>query len=163
MRRSKSTFLMGLLVLALPASAQESPRPFRYWGNAHGEMNLGVCAHGYRFTGAGGGVEASLVKGLTVGARASGNAFSDSDGFGVFHGELGYHGVDRARTTGADPFVSGGIGVMSGDFGRTGASFSVGGGMNYWFNRHVALRIEGRMITFTSDAVFVAQVGMSFR
>jgi len=155
----------ALLMTALAAAAAAQSKPFRYNGSVHAEGNMGVCVHGYAFGGAGGGGEAFLWKGLTLGARASGNTFSDYGPIGIFQGEVGFHAVDRSRERGADPFVSAGIGVASLGTGsrNSGASASLGGGLNYWFNRHVALRMEGRIIAISGDGIIVFQIGAAFR
>lgn len=157
-------WILPILLMAA-AGLEAQSEPFRYRGSLHAEASVGACVHGYAFGGGGGGGEVFLWKGLSAGVRASGNAFSDYGPIGIVLGEVGYHFVDRNRERGADPFLTFGVGAATTGtgFSRSGASGTFGGGVNYWFNRHVALRMEGRMIAIPGDGVFVFQFGAAFR
>lgn len=156
---------MALLAMVMATGMSAQGQPAIYRGSVHVEANLGGCVHGYAFGGGGGGGEAFLWKGLSAGVRASGNTFSDYGPIGLVHGEIGYHAVDRKRERGADPFFSFGLGVASVGTGsnRSGASASLGGGVNYWLSRRAAIRMEGRVISLPGDAVLVLQIGAAFR
>ena len=90
------------------------------------------------------GGEAVIGKGIGAGAEISAlgtrQYFSDSV-VGVFSPNGYYHFV-HGKDVKVDPFVTGGYTLLF----RSGHAnlFNFGGGMNYWFKRHLGLRIEFR-------------------
>jgi hypothetical protein len=92
----------------------------------------------------GGGGEALLYKGLGVNVDL-GYQFpreSISDGIGLASLNGCYHFVNRAKPAKLVPFVTAGYAIAF----RSGHAnlFDYGGGVNYWFSRHVGLRGEIR-------------------
>jgi hypothetical protein len=65
--------LLGLTVCSGWAVAQDAGAPFRNKGSVYGLANVGACVHGYAFYGGGGGGEALVYKGLSVGGEGSYN------------------------------------------------------------------------------------------
>jgi len=89
------------LVLALAAISSargRSEKAFRYNGNGYGYFTIGGCQHGYALYGGGGGGEALVWRGLTVGGEGGYQKFSDGWGFGTLFGDVGYH-----SSTASDP------------------------------------------------------------
>lgn len=155
------------LVCALAASsaiAAQSPGELRrYNGNYHAFGVMGACQHGYGLFGGGGGAEALLWKGLSLGADASYVSFTDGWGFGMVSAQIGYHFVDRSKPLRLDPFVSFGPGALFGSGGRATGTGNFGGGVNYWFKPRIALRVEVRVHAAPEELMTTARIGLSFR
>jgi len=91
----------------------------------------------------GGGMQWLVYRGLGLGFDASLMGIADCFPCGLAHGSLeaSYHFVPSSGRL--VPFVLGGVGgVVLGDGGAGLAS--VGGGVNYWFENGMALRLEVR-------------------
>jgi hypothetical protein len=157
----KRITILGL-VLPLVLAAQDADKPRAYSGSGYLFAVAGACQHGYAFAGGGGGAEALVWKGLTVGAEGSYQSFSDGWGFGIGTAQVGYHFMGKNRAAKWDPFVTYGMGMATsgGGFGRAG---NLGGGGTYWFKDRVGLRMEGRVQAFSEEAMFAFRVGLSFR
>jgi hypothetical protein len=159
--------ILALTLLALPAlvSAEEPEKPFRYNGSGYAYFNIGACQHGYRLVGGGGGGEAFLWRGLTVGGDAGYHQFSDGWGFGLLTLNLGYHFVDRKKPKKVDPFVT--LSLLGGAVGSQGGFAGggyLGGGLNYWFKERIGLRTEVRLnVAATEEIVTAFYIGVSFR
>ncbi|MBI1352729.1 MAG: hypothetical protein GC160_00175 [Acidobacteria bacterium] len=73
-----------------------------------------------------------------------------SNGGGLIaSGNVGVH-LRRRAASGFDPFVTGGL-TGAKVYGETAAWTNVGGGVNYWFQSHLALRGEFRTYRGGSD------------
>ena len=159
MRLITTLFLM--MVMAGTLAGQE--KPFQYNGNGHVYFSSGVCQHGYKHIGAGGGGGAFLWRGLTLGGSAGYHQFVDDFGFGLASLDVGYHFTDRKRPKRFDPFVNlSPVGVVfaSGAAGTGG----VGGGVNYWFKERLGLRTEVRVqVIGVEESVVMFRIGVNFR
>ena len=112
---------------------------------------------------AGGGGEAIIAKGIGVGAEVGylGPTAYMGEGFGVFSANGYYHFIHR-KDSKLDPFVTGGYTL----FFRSGTAnlANFGGGVNYWFSRHVGLRAEFRDHLYTgSEHYWGFRFGATFR
>jgi len=113
----------------------------------------------------GGGGEAFLWKGLTVGAEL-GYLFPREyaqSGVGVLSVDGGWHFVNRERPGRVVPFLNGGytLGFRSGVLNLV----NVGGGVAWWFTKRLALRTEVRTYVYTGGGRFDTSIrfGIQFR
>jgi hypothetical protein len=146
------------------AQSARSEKPFKYNGNGHVYFATGVCQHGYKHVGVGGGGEAFLWRGLVVGGSAGYHQFVDDGGFGLASLDIGYHFTDRKVPRRFDPFVNiSPVGALITGNGFGGAA-SIGGGANYWFKERVGLRTEVRFqVLAVEEAVVFLRIGVNFR
>ena len=118
----------------------------------------------------GAGAEVLFYRGLGVGFEAgyarSGNVYQ-SVGIGSF--DVCYHYINRKHPRRVEPFVAAGPSVFFGNGGNPGG-FNVGGGINVWLAKHLALRFEVRdhlgisALEFPGRTGFVAfRAGVTFR
>jgi len=159
--------ILAMTLLAVPACllAEEPEKPFRYNGSGYAYFNIGACQHGYRLSGGGGGGEAFLWRGLTVGGDAGYHQFTDGWGFGLLTLNLGYHFVDRKKPKKLAPFVNFSLlGGAVAEGGHSGAGY-LGGGLNYWFKERIGLRSEVRLNVLAAgeEVVGAFYIGVSFR
>ena len=156
--------LAGVLLLS-PAQAlgQEPGESFQYKASAYGKVSAGACQHGHAFMNGGGGFEGFVWKGLSAGASFAATRFVDrAENWGMATADVGWHFVNRRRFVPWDPFVT--AGVLGYSYWQNGsAAGSVGGGVNYWLTRHIALRFEGRSYGMHGELITVFQVGAAFR
>jgi hypothetical protein len=133
---------MKRLVLWLLISTSSA---WAQWGNAYGFVGVGqsrCCGSSYNAVYAGVGAEAKVHKRVGVGVEAGAlspvTVFSSTLGLASLNGY--YHLLAPGRKL--DPFVTGGYAVLF----RTGHfnGGDIGGGLNYWFVRHVGVRAEVR-------------------
>lgn len=155
-----------MLVIAIlsPAALQaQQAKPFRYGGSGYGYFAAGGCRHGSTILGGGGGAEAFLWKGLTLGVEGAYQTFPEDFGFGELYAPVGYHFVDRTRPQKWDPFVS--AGVVGFATTGSGATYAMhfGGGTNYWFKERIGLRTEFRVHGYTDETTVQVRVGVVFR
>lgn len=143
---------------------QGSERAFRYDGDGHAYFATGVCQHGYKHVGVGGGAEGFVWRGLTLGGSAGYHYFVDDVGFGLASLDVGYHFTDRKQPKRVDPFVSfSPLGVAFAGGGVAGAG-SIGGGINYWFKERLGLRTEVRFQAVgVEESLFMFRIGFNFR
>lgn len=153
--------ILSVLLLTVPAIAQNTPGTYN--GNVYVTSFAGMCQHGYGIFGGGGGAEALLWKGVSIGAEGSYQSFTDGWGFGMFTVQPGYHFKGKNRAAKWDPFVTFGIGGIAGNRGGFGATANLGGGANYWFKDKMAVRFEARSQAFAEEGMFVFGIGISFR
>jgi len=108
--------------------------------------------------------------GIELGYAGPDWSFSGNGAVGVGSVNGSYHLFGRQSRRKVDPFVSGGYSVYFGDRTRLPSGFNVGGGLNLWFIKHAALRLEirgqdgisqGGSSQFTRFAAF--RFGMTFR
>jgi hypothetical protein len=156
-----ASFLIALAV-ALPLSAQEKPY------NALGYGYFGLAGtQGSDFgkvLNVGGGGERFLYKGLAVGGDVGYLGHYQNfqrDGFGLASANGSYH-FGRAREQKLVPFITAGYGLA---FRTDTANLTnVGGGINYWFNNRVGLRLEYRdYFTANDPHMHLVRFGVSFR
>jgi len=158
--------LPAAMMVAFPflLAAQEPEKPFRYNGNGHVYFTAGSCRHGYALAGAGGGGEGLLWRGLALGGDITYQSFVGDFGFGTAGLNVGYHFVNRDKPGKFDPFVKIiplGVAVTSGGMGGWGG---MGGGLNYWFKRSMALRTEVHVQYVADDeTMIVFRIGLAFR
>lgn len=121
----------------------------------------GAASDGVGLVQVAGGAEGLIYKALGVGGELGVIApvGDGGNGFGVASVNLSGH---FNRTQKLQPFITGGatLGFRSG----TAGGGNVGGGVQYWFKDHVALRIEARDYIFSSDRYnyFLVRAGISF-
>jgi outer membrane protein with beta-barrel domain len=160
MRRFLAVAIFLSLIQATVFAQSSNER--RVWGYAFGGAgaSAGDFSSGFFQFGAGG--EALVNKGMGVGAEIAYLApfRSGGNGIGLFSGNTSYH---FSRSSKLVPFVTGGYsaGFRSGVV--HGGNF--GGGVHYWMNDHLGLRLEFRDHIFSSDSphLFQFRVGLSFR
>ena len=160
---STKRILIASMVLAIPAvAAAQTAEPARsYNGGYYALFTTGTCQHGYPFYGVGGGAEALVWKGVTIGADASYQHFQNSFSFGLATLQAGYHFRGKNRSARWDPFVSYGTGV--GMARRLAGSGSLGGGVTYWVKDRVGARFEGRVQGVGGELLGTVRMGISFR
>jgi hypothetical protein len=155
------------VILSVPVFSQAADAPsdtFRYRASGYGYFTVGACVHAYTIVGAGGGGEAFLWKGLTLGAEGGYQTFINDSGFGEAHVPIGYHFVDRNRPAKWDPFVSVSVLGVTAGRNRFAAAGHFGGGVTYWFKDRIGLRMEFRSHVFSApDVTAQVRVGISFR
>jgi hypothetical protein len=112
------------------------------------------------------GGERFITKGFGVGAEIGyfTQLREHSSGFGILSGDATY----RFRNSGGDakvvPFVSAGYSLFFRDGTANGYNF--GGGVHYWFNEKLGLRVEFRDHLVARDAAthfLGVRVGLAFR
>ena len=144
--------------------AQETAKPFRYDWNGQVGFVLGTCWHGYTLTGAGGGGEVFVWRGLTLGGDLAAQRFVAHDPvFGLLSTNVGYHFVNRLRPAKVDPFVNWIIGGAFAEGFFVGAN-GIGGGLNYWFREGMGLRTEARFqVADAEEGLLMFRIGLAFR
>ncbi len=123
--------ILGLALFAGPAAAQSSVY-FVGGGGTANNGGIGMFALG--------GEWVSRI-GVGVGAEAGGITGSNVFGTGSINGS--FHFKRFTSNPKLDPFVSGGYSWGFQLFDSQNG-FNVGGGVNYWFLRHLAIRAEVR-------------------
>ena len=161
---SKLIFVILLVVLApLAASAQSKER--------HGQGYVFVAptttSDGGAFLHIGAGGEGLVYKGLGVGGEAGyvGAAQGLSDGGVIVSPNVSYNFLNASKSGKFVPFVTGGYSVVIGD-GGVGSAINFGGGMNWWFNNHLGLRLEVRdhiPPSAPSFHIVGVRIGLAFR
>lgn len=154
--------IASLIAAALPLAAQDRP----YAGHGYGYFGLSGTkgATFGKLLSAGGGGEAFLYKGLAVGADVGYLGHHKnfrSDGFGLLSTNGSYHFV-TSREQKLAPFLTMGHGLAF----RSGTAnlTNVGGGVQYWLNNRVGLRVEYRdYFTMNDPHIHTVRVGFSFR
>jgi len=141
--------------------SESSTGVFLSWPNRDGcllsagqRSQRGYWRRGSCLQGAGPGAEAGY---------AFKGTYNDAVGTGSIDGS--YHFFSKKHPSKIEPFAIGGVSAY---FGNCGApkGFNVGGGVNCWVAKHVALRLEIRGNAHTSRQFtdFVAfRFGMTFR
>lgn len=165
--KSRSTIAAVLMVLFVPSIAfAQVQNERRGWGYGYAAFG-GVAPNGSTVTlSLGGGGERLIYKDLGAGAElASITPLGRFDeGFGLFSTNASYHFGGRDSTRKTIPFVSGGYSLLFRDGTKSG--LNVGGGIQYWPTRRVALRFEFRDHVFSdygSYHLYGVRVGVMFR
>jgi len=132
-----------------------------------------TTARGGTNTGFGGELlgRKGLGVGIELGYGAPDWSFSGDGAVGVGSVNGSYHFFGGRTRRRVDPFVSGGYSLYFGQRTTFQSGFNVGGGVNLWFIKHAALRLEIRdqdginhfdgFSQFTRFAAF--RFGMTFR
>jgi hypothetical protein len=160
-----TVLLIGLFPLAAVAQGYNSAKQDAFFYVAPG-VRTGLHTDTVMATQVGGGVEGFVTPNLGAELDMGGLKPSDS----IWLGTLSANMVARFRVkgdaNGVEPFITGGYTL----FFRSGTAngYNFGGGVNYWFSRHVGLRLEGRDSVWVNagapDLNFVGfRVGLSFR
>lgn len=157
------TSILLMFLAALSTARAETATEQRYNGSGYVAAGVGTCLHRVGNVNVVGGGDAFLYRGLSLGGELGYYRFMEnSPGFGVTTLNVGYHFVNRDRPGRVEPFVSAGVLGAAFGGGAVGAG-SLGGGINYWFHRRVALRLEGRLYGMGDEALVLFRIGMSFR
>jgi hypothetical protein len=138
-----------LLVVPMLASAQDADH--QYHGQGYGFCGLGTSM-GYPFDHptvwqVGFGGEGFLYKGLGLGAELGYVHWGPNENQAWMpSGDVSYHFRGNRARARVDPFVlSGASGYLPTSHGARGApAGNFGGGVNLWFEKHAALRLEVR-------------------
>jgi len=164
----RTLFLLGLFTtLAMSVTATAQPpdsfrKDLRFQPFVYGSLGAFSSGAGGGGTyGFGGGVDWLVAKGLGLGGDVVlfGN---DTFAFGVASLNVSYHFIPTSRRI--VPFIKAGIG-SGGEVGYGGVSIgTIGGGVNLWSSRGVAVRIEllDRFPIEGGDHHIGAQLGLTF-
>jgi hypothetical protein len=159
LRFSSLCIAVFCFLLAAPAHAQEER------GQGYVFAGLGAVDTETSVLHVGVGGEANIYKGLGFGAEIGGAAALRSIGGGVGLLSLNGQYTFLRRTSGrVRPFITGGYTMIFED-GSVNA-FNLGGGMHYWFARHLGLRLEFRDHVFPGGSrshLWQGRVGLEFR
>lgn len=134
-------FAIIILVLTGWTSIAFAQRSHAYWVASPGGLTAGGHTQ-FRFAMAGGG-EIKIARGFAAGAEIGVNgprAFNHQV-VGLLSVNGFYHPLHAERTR-LDPFVTAGYSLLFRS--QTRNLFNYGGGVNYWFVPHLALRGEVR-------------------
>ena len=119
--------------------------------------NLGFGGDVFIFKGVGAEAEAGYATGNNHAAVGPGTL------------DLSYHFISRSRQSKFEPFASGGYSIYYGHRGTSGG-YNLGGGINYWVIKHMALRFEIRDYTHIGNMQFLGagqfaafRAGVTFR
>ena len=137
-----------LLIVPAFAAAQNTYNP------ARGQGYLFVGPIGANYIGAGPnwgvkintgfGVEVLLYKGLGLGGEAEyARQGTIYQAVGIGSIDFAYHFIRKESRSEIEPFAIGGPSVYFGNGGSAGG-FTLGGGVNWWLAKHVAVRFEIR-------------------
>lgn len=144
--RKTNWMLLGLLLLPATLFAADDKNPI------HGEAYFFVGPIvATPYTGAGGlhintgaGGDVLSYKGLGIGAEAGyarrGNSYQAT---GTASLDFSYHYLGRKPKNRFEPFVVGGPSVYFGNGGQV-TGYNLGGGVNCWMQKHLAIRLELR-------------------
>ena len=171
---STSSRLAGALaviaLLCVSATAQtipvpESEKPFRYNGSGYVVLGMGACKHRVTNTSLAGGGDAFLWQGLTLGGDIGYYRFVErnSNPFGIASLNIGYSFVNRDTPGRIEPFLRAGFPGAAFAHGGGTAAFSLGGGLNYWFRKRMAIRAEFRATGVDEEALAMFRIGLAFR
>jgi hypothetical protein len=161
-RVMRSAIRISVWVLVLPALAVAQGADRRH-GWVYSLAGPAAFSQGGPavFNAAGGG-EILLGSGLAVGGELG--YLAHRDGIGLASVDVSYHsgGHDAGRRL--VPFITGGGSAAFRSKGGAGGG-NIGGGIQYWVHRRMALRLEIRDFIFSSDSPHLVafRVGITFR
>ncbi len=158
--------ILALTLFSIPAwpQAETSVKTFKYNGNGYTFFSAGTCLHGYANVGVGGGGEAFIWRGLTIGGEIGYFRFTAyrNTGYGIATLNPGYHFVDREKPAKWDPYVS--VSVMGRGFAtRPGLTGRLNGGVNYWFKEKIGLQTGAQFQAIDREALVMFRIGLTFR
>jgi hypothetical protein len=158
--------ILAMTLLSIPAWPQTEPavKTFKYNGNGYTFFSAGACLHGYANVGVGGGGEAFIWRGLTIGAEIGYYRFTAyrNAGYGVATVYPGYHFVDRKKPVKWDPYVNGTVLGLGFARGRAAAGH-LGVGVNYWFKEKIGLQTGVQFQAIGCEPLVLFRVGLTFR
>jgi hypothetical protein len=139
----KSLIATAFLFLIVPGvtSARSTQNP-AVQDRAQGYLFFGISPAERSVLHAGGGADVRFFKGLGINAEV-GAAGRLADGEGLFSIGPSYHFL-RARKSKLEPFINGGYARPFAGYPGLLNLFNFGGGINYWFFKRVALRVDFR-------------------
>jgi hypothetical protein len=156
--------LLFAFAVSCSSLAGQATKPYRYNGSGYITFGAGTCNHRVTNISVGGGGDAFLWRGLTLGGDIGYFRFVEGNTkpFGIATLNVGYHFVDRVEPRRIEPFAS--VGVLGAAFagGATPAA-SLGGGLNYWLKPRIGIRSEVRVTGFEEEAIVMFRIGLSFR
>ena len=135
--RTQISVLFSFWCLCGPASAQNTRG---YVVAAPGEIS--AAGHSQRSYELGGGVERLLERGIGVAAELRGvvpGSGPARNSVGILSANGSYHFLRDGKL---DPFATVGYSLLFRDF--TANMFNYGGGLNYWFQDNLGIRVEIR-------------------
>lgn len=169
---SRSLVVFTLSVLFVPlVSVQSQAQHYVAAGAATvGEGNSGLYLSAGSEKVSSRGVSIGVNGGLLLGRRGVRVGDTNRDDFRVYVVSLitGIHALSDDRL-GFEPFASGGISLaVASDEGQCcgpGFLWNIGAGANYWLNRRLGIRIDGKMLRpFGGDGgMLTTGIGMTFR
>ena len=116
------------------------------------------------------GGEAFLHKGLGAGGEVSHASWAGNNAAWIGSGDFSYHFRRHAPRGGVDPFVLGGVSIVSATEAGTGRASPAGNfgvGADVWLAKHAALRFECRDVvganSWSFSHVVSFRVGVTFR
>jgi hypothetical protein len=117
------------------------------------------------------GIDKGLGVGVELGYAGPDWSFDGLGAVGVGSLDASYHFFAKKRQRRIDPFATGGYSLYYGQRTTTQNGFNLGGGVNLWFIKHAAVRLEvryqGGINTFDGFSQFkhyvAFRVGMTFR
>jgi len=159
---------LALILAALAADLQ--PARSLYRGSGYAYFTTGACQHGYVIAGGGGGAEAFLWKGLTIGVEGGYQTFVNDKPYGDLYLPIGYHfrrSAVAADATKWDPFFSFaplGLYANTNRYNSIGGAGHLGGGATYWFHPRIGLRTEFRThVLYGPEITAQVRLGLTFR
>jgi len=166
----KKLIIAVVLLFIIPAAtaAQNAAPPYRGQGYFLGGFGTGLTGirHPLVEQFAFGG-EGFVYKGLGLGAEATYIGVGGPNGPPAWLGSvnMSYHFRRHAPKGGFDPFIIGGPGIIGpaheSEGGRGAISGIFGGGANWWFSKHTALRMDICNVNASPNIFF--RVGLTFR
>jgi hypothetical protein len=149
MKKTILTFL-ALLCSCLAAPAQQSGSFAYVFGGPLIVPKSAYTRWNGDFIHVGGGGEARFTDSFGLGAEVGVLAPVTNQDVAITTGVVSftptYHFEPRKTSRKTDPFLDGGLSLIVGigTGGGGAAAFHYGGGVNYWFHRHMGLRLEFR-------------------
>jgi hypothetical protein len=142
-----------VLFLATPAAAQYT-HGYGFIGATIGGKVGGAFRYGI-------GGEGSIAPRLTLGGEIGGMQKGTSGV--VVSGNAAFHLPISSYRDRVDPFLTAGVTIAH--LGDTGAFVNIGGGLNYWWQRNLAMRFEFRGYAGGNDLNGFSEVrfGIAFR
>jgi hypothetical protein len=157
-----------LIIIPVAAAAQNAAPAYRGQGYVLGGLGtvLGGLRHPLLEQFAFGG-EGFIHKGVGLGAEATylQSGYDGQSALWLGTVNVSYHFRRHAPKGGFDPFIIGGPGIVGpahkSEGGRGAIAGILGGGANWWFSKHTALRMEICNVDAASNIFF--RVGLTFR
>jgi hypothetical protein len=138
-------WILALAVAAAaPVTGQNTEK--KYNGHGYAVVGLGVPDSGKLadLISFGGGGEGFLWKGLTIGSDLNYvmPRMATDEGIGMWNLTGGWHFINRTGEQKVIPFITGGYSLAFRE--STLSLYNYGGGVNYWFQPRVGVRVEVR-------------------
>ncbi len=156
--------ILAILLTAMTPFLIAAQTTNDYWGQGYGFVAPGRHAAEVTTLHFGVGGEGLVYKGLGVGGEIGylGAARSLSGGIGVLSSNASYHFFNASKSGKFVPFVTGGYSLIFPSDSIHAVNF--GGGVNYWLNDRVGLRLEFRdHVPAPRAHIYGFRIGLSFR